>query len=370
MSILRAKTLDLRQTRELTSRRQLNSELNLREAQEQKIVLNSLPRRLVFELTNACNLNCVMCGRNAADFHLTKFDFDWIHFFDDVLESIEEVTLMGWGEPTIHPDFKLFLRWAFSKGLRKYFCTNGMTLDQLEDEIFNTEVDIIAVSLDGANAEMNDKIRRGSSFDRVLENVSSIVKRKSTWPYVNFVYTLMHQNINQLPKFIEIAADVGVEEVKAVYLTAFNRNMIKEVLFKSESLVEKVFEKAFNVAQRVGISIKLPHIPGKDPAGSEYHKTCYTAWRDFFLGSDGYVRSCMSTSEKMFHIDKYNKDFMRMWNSDELIAHRGKVNADSMSRSCKYCYQSSYANWNRKESFLRLDDDFSPNWIVSHAKGK
>lgn len=59
--------------------------------------MESYPRRLVFELTNACNLNCVMCGRNAADFKMTSFDMDVFRSFEPMMDTIEEVTLMGWG---------------------------------------------------------------------------------------------------------------------------------------------------------------------------------------------------------------------------------------------------------------------------------
>ena len=74
MSILRAKTIDLKQTNSLTELQQKNSNLNESESYNQTIILEAKPRRLVFELTNACNLNCIMCGRNSAEFKATTFD--------------------------------------------------------------------------------------------------------------------------------------------------------------------------------------------------------------------------------------------------------------------------------------------------------
>ena len=50
-----------------------------------------MPRRLVFELTNLCNLNCVMCGRNAADFKPTLFDMEWFYKLEPLCDTIEEV---------------------------------------------------------------------------------------------------------------------------------------------------------------------------------------------------------------------------------------------------------------------------------------
>ena len=58
--IVRAKTKDLFRGKELTAQQQLNSVTNMEEMEKGEIILKSYPRRLVFELTNACNLNCEM----------------------------------------------------------------------------------------------------------------------------------------------------------------------------------------------------------------------------------------------------------------------------------------------------------------------
>ena len=361
MDILRAKTINLRQTRELTPARKENAILNETEAIKQKTTLESFPRRFVFELTNACNLNCIMCGRNAASFKLTRFDLSCLEMFKLIVNKVEEVTLMGWGEPTIHPEFVSFLKWAYKNGLRKYFCTNGMRLERLINVIFDTETDIIAVSLDGANAETNNRIRRGSDFNKVVKSIELITSRREKWPYMNFVFTAMKSNISQLPDIVKLASDIGLQEVKVVYLTAFSEHMADEILYGYEKVVKNFFQKAKMYADTYDIALKLPHLHGEDPAGDAFHKTCYTGWRDFSLGSDGYVRPCMSSSDKLFHIGKY-RSFDEMWNSSEYKKHREKVNSDEMNDACKVCYQSSFANWNRKESFLQVGETFSPNW--------
>lgn len=365
MSILRAKTIDLKQTNSLTELQQKNSNLNESESYNQTIILEAKPRRLVFELTNACNLNCIMCGRNSAEFKATTFDFKWTEKFENILNEVEEVTLMGWGEPTVHPNFVDFLYWAKKNGLRKYFCTNGMKLDKLFDDIFNTEADIIAISLDGASREINDKIRSGADFNHIIKNIRHIadekIKRGVNWPYMNFVFTAMKSNLYEIPKMVRLAKDVGLQELKVVYLTVFDENMHDESFYDCQDEVKKVFEEAEVLADELNIILKLPHIQGEDSACGKLHKDCFTAWRDFFLGSDGFVRSCMSTPIKLFHIDKY-KTFEEMWNSLEYKKFRRNINTVNMNDSCKVCYQSSFANWNKKSSFIQIGNKFSPEW--------
>ena len=76
--ILRAKTKNLFSGKELTEKQQNNSNKNMEELEVGKTILESYPRRLVFELTNACNLNCIMCGRNAPV--LNRQFLIWMYF--------------------------------------------------------------------------------------------------------------------------------------------------------------------------------------------------------------------------------------------------------------------------------------------------
>ena len=364
--VIRAQTKNLFSGNELSERQKKNSELNINELENGATVLTSLPRRLVFELTNACNLNCVMCGRNAADFKPTIFDMDVFRSFEPLMDTIEEVTLMGWGEPTMHPDFNEMLRIIDKHDARKYFCTNGMNLKKIKDEIFNSHVDVFAVSLDGATDETNSRIRRGSDIEfinRQLREVVSIKKGNGfAYPWINYVFCAMKSNIHELPDLVKLAADVGIEEVKVVFLTVFSNDLLEESLWGCESLVKEVFEKAIEVGEETGVILKLPHIPGEDVAGSNLHKECFVSWRDFFLGSDGYVRPCMSTPVKFEKYDK-NKDFMSIWNSSAYQNYRKTVNDEvKMDDPCRRCYQSSHCNWNKRESFIQIGENFSPEW--------
>ena len=227
-------------------------------------------------------------------------------------------------------------------------------------------MDVFAVSLDGATDETNSRIRRGSKIEQITEDLKDIVKIKKErglkYPWINFVFCAMQSNIKELPDLVRLAAEIGIEEVKVVYLTVFGEDLLNESLWGHEELVRNVFEEAIKVSEELDIVLKLPHYVGEDVAGDKYHKDCFVSWRDFFLGSDGYVRPCMSTPIQFFEYDK-SKDFMEMWNSKEYQNYRAIVNdSQKMDSPCKRCYQSSHCNWNRKESFIQVGENFSPDW--------
>ena len=364
--VIRAKTKYLFQGRDLTPRQRENSQLNLHEIQDGAAVLHSFPRRLVLELTNACNLNCTMCGRNAAQFQATIFQMEWLRYFEPLLDTVEEVTLMGWGEPTIHPEFVHMLELIHRHSARIYFCTNGMRLKQLQKAIFDNQVDVFAVSVDGASAATNNRIRRGSDLDQIVEALREIKKEQRqqqlVYPYVNFVFCAMKSNLHELPDLVRLAADIGLDEVKAVYLTAFDQALAHETLWDCQGEVAEVFQKAAELGESLGVTLKLPHLQGEDPAGNAAHKDCFVPWRDFFLGSDGMVRPCMSTPTQFFPFSA-DKPFMEMWNSEAFQRYRVSVNDPAkMDAPCKRCYQSSHCNWNRKLSFMQMDEAFYPDW--------
>ncbi len=364
--VLRAKTVDLLQTRSLTEEQRENSELNIRELKEGKVVLESLPRRIVLELTNACNFRCIMCGRGEAEFKNTYFDLSHLKKLHDVLEKTEEVALFGWGEPTVHPKFLDILEYLNRFPVRKYFVTNGSKLKRLKDAIIDYETDIMAVSIDGACAETNNRIRVGSHFEQIISVLSAIVEEKKKrgvkFPYMNFVFTAMQSNLHELPEMVRLTYRLGLEEIKVVYLTVFNQDLLDESLWNCAGEVRAVFEEATLLAESLGVKIKLPYLQGEDIAVEKSHKDCFVGWRDFFLGSDGYVRPCQSTAMKLFHFDKY-QTFKDMWNSKEYQEFRVCVNnPDAMPVECKCCYQSSHANWNLTNSFIQIGRSFAPKW--------
>ena len=349
----------------LVERQQLNSDYNMMEIESNIVVLKSIPRRFVLELTNDCNLNCLMCGSKAADFKPRFMDVAHFKSLEPFFDTVEEVSLIGCGEPTSHSNFEEMLEILQRFAARKHFCTSGMLLDKLTPAIFEHEVDAFTVKIDGATKESNSSIRVGADLEKINQDLREIVKIKQSkelsYPYINYAFTAMKKNLHELPQIIEMAADVGLEEVKVVYLTVLNEELVAESLYGSQAEVADVFGKAAERAEKLGVLLKLPYIQGEDPAGDSLHRDCYVAYRDFVIGSDGYVRPCVSTADK-FLLYNSRLDFMEMWNSHEYVQHRRTVNTVNMPESCRNCYQSSHCNWNNKKSYIQIGENFAPEW--------
>ena len=149
------------------------------------------PRSLPFaqaihiEVTNACNLQCVMCPHPDMERPTGRMDRA---LFERIVGQLahyrhllEGVALMGLGEPLLHNELEIFSRLAKQAGLPNvYTSTNAMLLDESRAQTMLTEgrFDRIIFSLDGASAETFLKLRKGADFDRVCQNVEGFLLRK------------------------------------------------------------------------------------------------------------------------------------------------------------------------------------------------
>ncbi len=135
-------------------------------------------------------------------------------------------------------------------------------------------------------------------------------------------------------------------------------------MFNCISNVRELFDELKHQCIQCGIELDLPYLPREDPAGTKKHHDCSFPWRDLFVGSDGWVRPCMSTSDRLFPLN-IHQQFFDQWNHESMRDYRKYVNnEDYMHDSCKTCYQSSVCNWNMTHAFIQSNKKFSPDWGV------
>lgn len=145
-------------------------------------------------ISRTCNLNCIMCNLgskyNSKEMKISNFVYNKISKMN--LDTLLTTTA---GEPFIDKEgiFNLLER---SKQIRCiYITTNGSLLN--EDDIirlskyYNLK---ITVSLDSINKETYEKIRLGSNFDTVFNNVL-FLKKYGILDHINYVLQLA--NINE-----------------------------------------------------------------------------------------------------------------------------------------------------------------------------
>jgi MoaA/NifB/PqqE/SkfB family radical SAM enzyme len=131
------------------------------------------------------------------------------------LSEAKSIDFTGGGEPLLQSQLPEWIAHAKAAGCETGFLSNGLLLKkEMLQQILNAGVDWICISMDGADAEMYEKIRIGSNFKRVCENVANIAEmRTGNVPMTMINFVLMDLNFHQVEDIVRLTARLGVDQI-------------------------------------------------------------------------------------------------------------------------------------------------------------
>jgi sulfatase maturation enzyme AslB (radical SAM superfamily) len=215
---------------------------------------------LYFDLNNGCNLNCTMCGndrRNASAQHV----MDQEVFRRRVLPIFGRVVDFQFGclfEPMMIPYFEEAMKLigkALKPGIKGKIISNATLLtdrntrSMIETEIFR----IISFSMDAADETLFQQIRRGANYNKVIRNIESLMafkQQSGSAVRVEFNFTIMRQNIRDLPALVRRAAELGIDGVTTHKLYPDDVNIVDDEYYRE---LQEYLAGAEDTATRYGI---------------------------------------------------------------------------------------------------------------------
>ncbi len=174
-----------------------------------------LPRSLYVETTSRCNSKCQTCiltfgGREPAA------DLTWSQFrrIVDQFPVLERVLLHGIGEPLLNRDLPRMVAHLEALGARVIFNSNAITLSpERALALVDARLDELRVSLDATTAETYARVRGADAFAKVVTNLARLDgirrERGATTPRVSLWFTVMKDNIEEIPGLVPLATRVG-----------------------------------------------------------------------------------------------------------------------------------------------------------------
>src|SRR5262249_26741002 len=169
------------------------------------------PICLPWELTYACNLSCVHCLSSSGRRDPRELTTAECRAVIDELERMQVFYVnIGGGEPTVRPDFWDLVDYATAHRVGVKFSTNGIKITPERAGILAASdyVDV-QISLDGATAEVNDKIRGPGSYATALRAMQNLAQASFAGFKSSVVVT--RQNADQLDDFMAIAERFGAQ---------------------------------------------------------------------------------------------------------------------------------------------------------------
>jgi MoaA/NifB/PqqE/SkfB family radical SAM enzyme len=197
----------------------------------------SRPLTIILDVTERCNLKCVMCYFSTTD--RLRFPPYEAALSDDgnmplpMFERIAaeyfprawRVALGCATEPMMHPKFREIVTIAGRYGVPDlWFPTNLLVLTEANAEaIVRANVNVVGVSIDGTTKETYETIRVGGKWDRLLAKLELLRQTKRDLrkrrPAIRVIFTWMQSNRRELRDLPAFAADQGAAEIDVRYVS-------------------------------------------------------------------------------------------------------------------------------------------------------
>jgi radical SAM protein with 4Fe4S-binding SPASM domain len=318
----------------------------------------SAPLFVIWEITGACNLRCKHCLSDSGKLHSNELNTLEAKKLIDTLEMMKvfNISFSG-GEPLIRPDIFELLEYASQKRIGIDLLTNGAlitkeTIDRLE----NTNIFHLQVSIDGIGKTHDNFRGIKGSYERAV-NAIKLLRDANYGVAISSAVT--KQNIDEIPKIIDMADDLGAYSYKTTFFmpTGRGKDNVDDLILTPRDVKKFTFmmiEKKKEIGDKINISCETDYpwlVESTDKEIFNSLKTedsskigCTAGNSSFYITPDGKITPCPFL-RKFVAGDIRIKDVKEIWdNSPAFDIFRNITRGDLKGKcsGCKYLGISCY----------------------------
>lgn len=297
-------------------------------------------KKLYIEPTSRCNLNCIMCFRHTwLNEHYGDMDMDdFCKILNDkeALADTHTIFLGGMGEPLVHPDIFEMIRRSKTLGMKTELITNGTMLSQdISEQLIDSGLDQLWISVDSFDEENYDKIQVGSRFSLITENIKTFNElRRGSAVKLGISVVIMKTNLMQLEKLGAYYDIIEADDINLSHMIPNTRENADETLWQLTERAEVI-----KTMDSLGLDFSWGYTPAIEVTEKE------SCARFKFLPED--IQRLYGTKQPT-HM--FNDDLELMW--------RGEVPMRRKDR-CRFVAEGN--------CFVRWDGDVSPCMGLLHS---
>jgi radical SAM protein with 4Fe4S-binding SPASM domain len=309
------------------------------------------PNRLTavqLESTLACNIKCRMCVRDYFDRKGAHLTFDNFKKIIDQFPFLRQLNLTGIGEPLLNKDIFRMVEYAVGKRkLYVRFTTNATLLTpQNNERLIRSGLNELRVSLDGATAGTFNKIREGSDFEKVVDNIRGLTRLKNDLgaqkPVIEVNTVVLRENIDELPRIVALASWLNI---KNIFFTGLDIEGAKYAQKKHliynlpRHEIEAVFRETRRRARELGVAIRLPNLIPQP-------RRCFLPWLINYITLEGDLMPCCRCIDGLDRRDVIRDysfgNLLRqrlddVWNSKKYQDFRKRLSNGKVPYICRNC---------------------------------
>ena len=183
-------------------------------------------------IDDSCNLSCPSC-RTQQIFERDKFQLrKRYHLADKIIEYVKKQSHII----NIHvgsdgdPFASLVYRYVVKEmkdlpNVRFTIQTNGLLIKKMHPrhQTLFEKLDVLNVSIDGATKKTYELLRRGGSYERIIENLETAkeLKKKYNFEFI-LHFVVQTENYREMPAIVDLAEKYGADRIWLNKITNWN----------------------------------------------------------------------------------------------------------------------------------------------------
>ncbi len=273
------------------------------------------PKYIFLEATNTCNLSCIHCNRPLMKREVNYMDINLFKkIMDEVGNKLLTLDLSGWGEPFSHPNVIEMIDYAKHKGVREVIGNTNITSlnSSIIKKILKSKMDTLIFSIDAASESTYQKIRIGSDYKIIHENIAQYFATK---------------------KRLNVKGPVTVAQIILMKINVDEVNTFKE---KWNNIFDVVRINPMASLGQLRDSYKR--------LGMKYYGDpithCSYPWTSMFIYWNGIVVFCMNDINGQIPLGDLNeKSVYKIWTSDDFRTLRENLRNKVYTGFCENCQE-------------------------------
>ncbi|MGH7325985.1 MAG: SPASM domain-containing protein [Candidatus Rokuibacteriota bacterium] len=321
-------------------------------------VVPDLPRSLYLETTNRCDSECQTCIRTFASLEPpADLTLAQVQAIVEQFPVLDRVVLHGIGEPLLNREIFDIVAWLKTRVATVLFNSDAISLTpKRARRLIESGLDEYRVSMDAATAATYRRLRGVDQFDRVVGNVRRLVELERelgrSTPRVSIWFTASRANLEELPAFVRLGADLEVGEVYVQRLVfnglglAVEENALHGRLHARE---QSLLDEATHMAEDLGVALRasglttpLESLKG-GAARSRHWAGCQRPWTLAYVTANGNVLPCCISPwvardyEGLVLGNAFSDRFAEIWNGERYRKFRVDFESETPPDPCRGC---------------------------------